>query len=126
MVEGREKVLVANDEIDILEVIVDRLEYLGFDVRAVGDGQACVEEVEREVPDLVLLDVRMPRMDGLAVLHWLQQHCAGVPVLMVSASADREVVEESLSRGVVDYMLKPFSGEELGRKVIEALKKERP
>ena len=126
MVEGREKVLVANDEADILEVIVDRLEYLGFDVRAVGDGQACVEEIERDVPDLVLLDVRMPRMDGLAVLHWMQQHYAEVPVLMVSASADREVVAESLARGVVDYMLKPFNGEELERKVLQALKKEQP
>ena len=118
------KIVVANDEQDILEIVVDRLEFYGFDVRPVADGLQCLREVEREVPDLVLLDVRMPVMDGMAALEELHGRHPELPVLMISASADRGVVEECLSRGAVDYLLKPFEAEELRRKVFQALNQE--
>ena len=116
-----ELILIANDEPDIRRIMVDRLRYRGFEVQAVGDGLACIEAVEGATPDLVLLDVRMPRMDGLLVLDWLEAHYPEVPVLMVSASADRQVVEASLARGVVDYVIKPYEARTLEDKVMRAM-----
>jgi DNA-binding NtrC family response regulator len=118
------KIVIANDEEDILEIVVDRLEFYGFKVRGVGNGLECLREVEREVPDLVLLDVRMPVMDGMETLGKLHDAYPQLPVLMVSASADREMVGESLLRGAVGYILKPFEARELKQKVFKALKQE--
>lgn len=115
------KILIADDEEDILEIIADRLEFYGFDVRTAKDGIQCLEEIGRDVPDLVLLDIRMPEMDGLEVLARLHEEHPDLPVLMVSASSDRNVAERSLSKGAFDYLLKPFEPEELKEKVLRAL-----
>ena len=121
-----EKILLVNDEEDILKVMADRLEFYGFQVCAARNGAECLERVDAEVPNLVLLDVRMPGMGGLEVLDELHRRYPELPVLMISASADREMVEESLSRGAVDYLLKPFEPARLKEKVFQALKKEIP
>lgn len=115
------KILIADDEEDILEIMADRLEFYGFDVRTARDGVQCLEEIRRDVPDLVLLDIRMPEMDGLEVLARLRQERPELPVVMVSASSDRNVAERSLSKGAFDYLLKPFEPEELKEKVLRAL-----
>ena len=121
---SRGKIIIANDEEDILEIVVDRLEFYGFEVCGVGNGLECLREVERDLPDLVLLDVRMPVMDGMESLEKLHDAYPQLPVLMISASADREMIGESLLRGAVGYILKPFEGWELKQKVFQALKQE--
>ena len=120
------KILIADDEEDILEIVADRLEFYGFEVQTARDGVECLEAIDRQVPDLLLLDIRMPRLDGLEVLARLQQTQPELPVVVISASTDRQVAEDTLSRGAVDYLLKPFEPAELQEKVFGALKKEMP
>ena len=120
------KILIADDEEDILEIVADRLEFYGFEVQTARDGVECLEAIDRQVPDLLLLDIRMPRLDGLEVLARLQQTQPELPVVVISASTDRQVAEDTLSRGAVDYLLKPFEPAELQEKVFGALKKEIP
>ena len=124
MAEG--KILIADDEEDILEIVADRLEFYGFEVQTARDGVECLEAIDRQVPDLLLLDIRMPRLDGLEVLARLQQTRPELPVVVISASTERQVAEDTLSRGAVDYLLKPFEPAELQEKVLRALKKEMP
>ena len=124
MAEG--KILIADDEEDILEIVADRLEFYGFEVQTARDGVECLEAIDRQVPDLLLLDIRMPRLDGLEVLARLQQTRPELPVVVISASTERQVAEDTLSRGAVDYLLKPFEPADLQEKVLRALKKEMP
>ena len=114
---SRGKVLIADDEEDILEIVADRLEFLGFEVQTVQDGLACIETIERGAPDLVLLDIRMPRMDGMEVLTQLRETHPELPVVILSASSERKVAEETLSEGAVDYLLKPFEARDLEKKL---------
>lgn len=118
------KILLADDEEDILEIVADRLEFYGFEVRTARNGIQCLEQIQRELPDLLLLDLRMPEMDGMEVLAALHRDHPDLPVLIVSASSDRSVAEDSLSQGAFDYLLKPFEPEELKEKVLRALHRE--
>ena len=117
------RIVIANDEEHVLKVIADRLEHYGLEVFAARDGRECLELVARHEPDLVLLDVRMPGMNGIEVLDALREQYADLPALMVSASVDREVVEACLARGAVGYILKPFEPAEFKEKVFQALKR---
>ena len=119
------KVVVVNDEEDILRLVADRLEFYGLEVRTARDGRDGVERVEQERPDLVLLDVWMPGMDGLEALAVIRANYPQLPVLMVSASAEQEVVEECLKQGATDYLIKPFEPAELQGKVFKLLGEER-
>jgi len=120
----RGKVLIADDEEDILEIVADRLEFLGFEVQTVQDGVACLEAIGRRAPDLVLLDIRMPRMDGMAVLSRLRDTHPELPVVILSASSEQSVAEETLSEGAADYLLKPFEPKDLQEKVERVFGKE--
>lgn len=72
----------------------------------------------------MLLDIRMPRMDGMAVLAQLREAYPRLPVVMISASSERHVARGALSQGAVDYLLKPFEPEELKEKVLRAIKRD--
>lgn len=117
------RIVIANDEDHVLKVVADRLQHYGFEVFTARDGRECLELVARHEPDLVLLDVRMPGMNGIEVLDALREQYTGLPALMVSASADREVVEACLARGAAGYILKPFEPAEFRDKVFKALKR---
>ena len=115
------KVLVTDDEEDIREVIVDRLIHWGYEVAEAEDGVACLEQLENFAADLLVLDLRMPRMDGLTVLRTLRQRGSQVPVLILSASSARNISEDTIAEGAAAYMLKPFDPEELRAKVAELI-----
>jgi CheY-like chemotaxis protein len=118
------KVLVADDEEDILETVADRLVFMGFEVQKARDGAECLATIEQEVPDLVLLDLRMPRMDGMEVLSRLRETHPGLPVVVLSASSERAVADGVLSQGAVGYLLKPFPPALLMEQVYRALNRE--
>ena len=122
MVRG--KILVADDEEMILEGVADRLRFYGFEVRTARDGVECLEAIRQEVPDLVLLDIRMPKMDGMAVLAQLREAYPLLPVVMISASSERHVARGALSEGAGGYLLKPFQPAELKEKVLRAIKRD--
>lgn len=109
------KIVIAEDERDILELIRFVLEFNGFDVVTADNGEEAVRKVLAERPDLVLLDVRMPRMTGHQACQALKANAKTrcIPVVFLSARGQEADVRYGLSLGAADYILKPFSPEEL-------------
>ena len=112
-------VLVVDDDPDVCDLVTYKLEQSGFDVRRANDGDGALREVARQIPDLVLLDIMMPGMDGLEVLQrWRGSAAtAGMPVIMLTAKAQENDVERGFELGADDYVVKPFSPRELARRV---------
>lgn len=109
------KILIADDEKDILELIRFVLEFSNFEVVTAENGEEAVRKVLAEIPDLVLLDVRMPRMTGHQACQALKANpkTRNIPVVFLSARGQDADVKYGLSLGAADYILKPFSPEEL-------------
>lgn len=109
------RVLVADDNADMREYLTRLLTGAGYEVATVVDGVAALEAVRAQAPDLVVSDVMMPRMDGLALVNALraEPRTAAVPVLLLSARAGEEASVEGLQAGADDYLVKPFAAAEL-------------
>ncbi len=109
------KVLVAEDDPDIRMITCFTLRYGGFEVVEAADGQEAVEVARREVPDIILLDVRMPRMDGLTACRAIKAmpKLAHIPVIFLSALGQDQEVAKGKEAGAVAYILKPFEHAEL-------------
>jgi signal transduction histidine kinase len=114
----RERIVLAEDNSDMRDY-VERLLAPAYQVEPVGDGQAGLEAVLRDPPDLVLADVMMPRLDGFGLLKALRsgERTASIPVILLSARAGEESRVEGLSAGADDYLVKPFSARELTARV---------
>ncbi|WP_319432467.1 SpoIIE family protein phosphatase [Mycobacterium sp. RTGN5] len=108
-------VLVADDNADMREYLVRLLRGAGYRVDAVADGQQALTRIRAELPDLVVSDVMMPRLDGLALVAALRTNTrtVGVPVLLLSARAGQEASSEGLRAGADDYLVKPFAAADL-------------
>jgi CheY-like chemotaxis protein len=104
------KIVIAEDEHDIRELITFTLRYAGFEVVATENGEEAWQAVQREVPDLVLLDVRMPRMTGYETCRNLKadEKTRHIPVVFLSAKGQETEIQNGLAVGAVDYILKPF------------------
>lgn len=102
------KVLVVDDEPEVRGVLVEFLSSRGYEVMAAESGAVAVALVEAARPDLVLLDVAMPGMDGVETLRRLVQVDPSLAVIMVTANADIGITSKLLALGAVDYVPKPF------------------
>jgi DNA-binding response OmpR family regulator len=113
------RLLVADDDADIRLLVVMRLQHSGHEVTGVGDGQAAVEACRDGEHDLVVLDVMMPGMDGLAVCRELRADptTAKTPVILLTARAQTADVEAGIAAGADDYVTKPFSPRDLAARV---------
>ncbi|WP_328470824.1 SpoIIE family protein phosphatase [Actinoplanes sp. NBC_00393] len=113
--DGAAAVLVADDNADMRDYLTRLLRAAGHDVTAVSDGQAALEAARHDVPDVIVSDVMMPRLDGLQLVAALRAdpRTAGTPVLLLSARAGQEASIEGLEAGADDYLFKPFSAAEL-------------
>ncbi|MDX8467786.1 response regulator transcription factor [Mesorhizobium sp. VK23B] len=118
-------ILVADDDPHIREIICFALEKAGMKTAAVADGAAALQAVERRAPDLIVLDIGMPEMDGLEVCRRLRQRC-DVPVLFLSARDEEIDRILGLEMGGDDYVTKPFSPRELVARVNVILRRARP
>jgi PAS domain S-box-containing protein len=109
------RVLVADDNADMREYLARLLHTAGYQVTTVTDGQAALDAVRADLPDLVISDVMMPRLDGLGLVAALRADArtAAVPALLLSARAGQEASIEGLRAGADDYLVKPFSAVEL-------------
>jgi CheY-like chemotaxis protein len=109
------KVLVAEDEPDIRMLTSFSLRYGGFEVVEAADGMEAVQLAEREHPDAILLDVRMPRMDGLTACRAIKAKpaLAQIPIVFLSALGQESEVESGREAGAVAYILKPYVPDEL-------------
>jgi DNA-binding response OmpR family regulator len=108
-------ILIAEDEPDIRDLVSFRLERAGYDVILAEDGQEALELAIEHRPDLAILDVMMPRMDGLELTRRIraEQTIAGMPIILLTASVQDQAVTEGFRAGADDYMRKPFSPQEL-------------
>jgi DNA-binding response OmpR family regulator len=116
------KVLLIEDETDLARVVARELESAGFVVARAADGIAGLEAMEREQPELIILDWMMPRLDGIGVLAKLRQHSA-IPVLMLTARGEETDRVIGLELGADDYLMKPFSMRELVARVRALLRR---
>ncbi|MBB3752360.1 PAS domain S-box-containing protein [Mycolicibacterium sp. BK634] len=108
-------VLVADDNADMREYLVRLLRGAGYRVDAVADGHQALDRIRAELPDVVVSDVMMPRLDGLSLVTALRTdpRTVGVPVLLLSARAGQEASVEGLNAGADDYLVKPFAAADL-------------
>ena len=121
------KVLVVEDEPDIQEVVSYNLRQSGFEVATADDGETALERIEQEDPDLVILDLMLPGVDGLEVCRMLKQNEAAkeIPVLMLTARSEEVDRIVGLELGADDYVVKPFSPRELVLRVRAILRRSR-
>ena len=117
------KILLVEDEIEVLDAITELLEREGYAVTRAVDGEEALRRVENERPDLVLLDVRLPRVSGLDVLRRLREDHPRVPVVMLTGLDDEAQARRTLQMGAVDYIRKPFDLGHLNRVVLAAIGK---
>lgn len=119
----RPLVLVADDDPDILSLVTLRLERDGYEVIGAPDGERAVEEALERTPDLALIDVSMPKLDGYEVTERLRQHepTSAIPIILLTARVQDSDVARGIEAGADDYVTKPFSTADLRTRVQAAL-----
>ncbi len=115
-------ILVVDDEADVVSVLSKRLEDSGYEVMAASDGQEGLQKINKEKPDLIILDIGMPRMDGYTLMRELKSNAdfKSIPVIVLTARGQMQDLFKM--EGVKDYMTKPFKSEELLERIKKLLK----
>ncbi len=116
------KILVVDDEAQIREILLVVLERKGHRVLLAQTGQESLQLVTRERPDVIILDVILPDMNGLAVLEQIRQMPSAVPVIMLTGYWTGEFEKEARALGVTDFLSKTFSLHELGASLLRVVK----
>lgn len=124
---AREKVLIAEDELDIVRMLEYNLKKEGFRVISALDGQDGLRQAQKERPDIIILDLMLPEIDGLEVCRALKQNrdSAGIPVIMLTAKSQETDKVVGLELGADDYITKPFSVRELIARIKAVLRRAR-
>lgn len=119
---------MADDDADIRELVLFKLQQAGFDVRLAEDGPSALAALQKEAVDVALLDITMPGMSGLDVCRALRDSpaTAGIAVILLTASAREPDVQAGFRAGADDYITKPFSPRELLSRVQAVLARSRP
>lgn len=119
------RILIAEDERDIRDLITFTLRFAGHEVFAAANGEEAVEKALKEIPDLILMDVRMPRMTGYEACKRMKTEdtIKHIPVAFLSAKGQESEVQTGLEVGAVEYILKPFSPDQLTERVRTLLSK---
>ena len=117
------KIVVADDDVDIRELVEFKLASMGHEIVAVADGRAAVEACRTQRPDLAVLDVMMPGVSGLDAVRAIRadESLRGLPVILLTARAQESDVETGFDSGADDYITKPFSPRELAARVEDLL-----
>ena len=123
MNDVRPLVLVADDDPDILALVRFRLERDGYEVLSAPDGETALDLALARPPDLAVLDVMMPRLDGYEVTRRLREHgpTTTIPIILLTARVQEPDLERGFEAGADDYVTKPFSPQALGERVQAAL-----
>ncbi len=119
------RILIAEDERDIRDLITFTLQFAGYEVVATSNGEEALQAAEKSIPDLVLMDVRMPRMTGYeaCVAMKANEKLKDVPVIFLSAKGQDAEIQAGLQAGAEEYLLKPFAPGELTERITEVLRK---
>jgi len=113
----RTKLLLVDDEEDFILALAERLRFRNYDTRAVTSGEAALSEIEKERPDIVVLDLKMPGMGGMEVLREIKTRDSSIDVIMLTGSVDSEIGERALKAGATYHMVKPMDIEDLLEKL---------
>ena len=124
MHEQMKRILVIDDLPDNVFMLQDRLEHEGYKVLTAYNGKSGIEKAQNEVPDLILLDVMMPDINGFEVCKTLvsDSRTSDIPIILVTAKTDAEDIKEGLESGAYDYIKKPINKIELLARVKSELK----
>ncbi len=125
MAEQKKTILIADDEVRMRRILCDYLSIKGYDVVEAADGVEAMEQLERHKIDLAILDVMMPRMDGLEVCRRIRAH-GSLPVIMLTARDGEEDELDGFSVGADEYIAKPFSLKILTARVEAVLRRGQP
>lgn len=119
------RIVIVEDELDIASVVQDYLRHAGYDTEHFADGQSALERIVTAPPDLTLLDIMLPRLDGIEVLRRAREHTAH-PIIMLTARIEEVDRLLGLELGADDYVCKPFSPRELVARVRAVLRRTAP
>ena len=119
------KILIAEDERDIRDLIAFTLRFAGYEVFPAGNGEEAVELASKVNPDLILMDVRMPRMTGYEACRAIKSNAelSDIPIVFLSAKGQESEIQQGLAAGAEDYLLKPFAPDHLTTRVKAVLAK---
>lgn len=119
------KILIAEDDPDIRELVAFTLRFAGHEVVAASNGEEAVQLAARELPDLILMDVRMPRMTGYDACRAIKANSElkDIPIVFLSAKGQESEIQTGLEAGAEEYLLKPFALDQLMDRVRAILSK---
>ncbi|MBI5932941.1 MAG: response regulator [Chloroflexi bacterium] len=119
------KILIAEDERDIRDLVAFTLRFAGHEVAAASNGEEAVQLAPKEKPDLILMDVRMPRMTGYDACRVIKAdpNLRDIPVVFLSAKGQESEIQTGLDVGAEEYLLKPFAPDQLTERVKAILAK---
>ena len=121
-IQDSERILVVDDEASIRRILETRLKMTGYEVITAADGEEAVEAFQKHNPDLVVLDVMMPKLDGYGVTREIRKNC-DTPIIILTALGDVSERITGLELGADDYVIKPFSPKELEARVKAVLRR---
>lgn len=110
------KILLVDDLFANQILVLTLLENEGYEVSVVGDGEEAIHAIKKQKPDLLILDLMMPRMDGFTFMQKIKGE-VDFPIIILTARSDFESIEKALELGAVDYLIKPFNSNDLINKV---------
>lgn len=118
------KVLIVDDEEFVRQLIQIKLKFCGIETIEAGNGVDAIEKALSEKPDLILLDVMMPKMNGFEACQRLKanKETAHIPIVMLTARGDPSAKERGENAGALEYLTKPFSPQKLAERVLEILR----
>jgi DNA-binding response OmpR family regulator len=122
-VQAQQDILVVDDEPSVVEVVSLYLRREGYSVRAAGDGQLALKAIAEQPPSLIVLDLMLPKVDGMEILRQVRQRSEDVPVIMLTARGQETDRIYGLELGADDYVVKPFSPAELVARVRAVLRR---
>ena len=118
----KKRILIADDEVCVVKVLKDRFTHWGYLVETAFDGEEALEKVEYFNPHLIVLDLKMPKLDGMKVLENTKNNYPHMRVLILTASQSEITFKTCLASGAADYILKPFNPENLRERIERVLK----
>ncbi len=121
---GKKKILLIEDEEELVTMMRMRLQASGYEMISASDGEEGLEKVQEGKPDLILLDIVMPKLDGWSLCRQLKSDAQAkdIPIIMVTASGNKDLVEKCREAGADDLVVKPFDADDLLNKISECLK----
>ncbi len=118
------RILIVDDEEGYRKVLTNSLIDLGFETKAVNNGFDALEEIKRQCYPIILLDVKMPGMDGIELLDQMQEMISRLHIVIITAYTDEEVVKEAMKKGAKRVITKPFSTDDIEVYLREVTKSE--